>query len=52
MTTDLEQWIIPMQVKMDTLKVKHTWDLVKAPNGANIMDPMWVFSIKWDGEGN
>jgi len=41
-----------MQVEMDTLKKKHTWDLVKAPEGANVMDSKWVFAIKWDGEGN
>jgi len=52
MTTDLERWMIPMQFEMDTLKKKHTWDLVKAPEGANIMDSMWVYNIKWDGEGN
>ena len=44
--------MIPMQVKMDTLKVKHTWELVKLPLGVNIMDLMWVYNIKWDGEGN
>ena len=22
------------------------------PPGANIMDLMWVYNIKWDGEGN
>ena len=52
MATDPEQWIIPMRAEMDTLKTKHTWDLVKAPPGVNIMDSMWVFNIKWDGEGN
>lgn len=41
-----------MQVKMETLKAKHTWDLVKPPPGANIMDSMWIYNIKWDGEGN
>ena len=41
-----------MKVEMETLKSKHTWDLVKAPPGANIMDSMWVYNIKWDGEGN
>ena len=41
--TDQEQWILPMQVEMDTLKSKHTWDLVKPPPGANIMDLMWVY---------
>jgi hypothetical protein len=49
---DPEQWMVPMQVEMDMLKKKHTWDLVKAPSGANIMGSMWVYNIKWDGEGN
>src|SRR6266545_53693 len=41
-----------MQIEMDTLRVKHTWDLVKPPPGVNIMDSMWVYDIKWNGEGN
>jgi hypothetical protein len=41
-----------MQAEMDMLKAKHTWDLVKPPPGANIMDSMWIYNIKWDGEGN
>ena len=41
-----------MQIEMNTLKAKHTWDLVKPPSGANIMNSMWVYDIKWDGEGN
>ena len=41
-----------MQVKMDTLKLKHTWDLIKPPPCLNIMDSMWVYNIKWDGQGN
>ena len=41
-----------MEVEMNTLKTKHTWDLVKPPAGANVMDSMWVYDIKWDGEGN
>ncbi len=41
-----------MRVEMDTLRKKHTWDLVKAPEGANIMGSMWIYDIKWDGEGN
>ena len=52
MSTDPDRWMIPMQVEMDTLITKHTWDLVKAPPGANVMDSMWVYDIKWDGEGN
>ena len=41
-----------MRVKMETLRGKHTWDLVKSPPGVNIMDLMWVYDIKWDREGN
>ena len=52
MATDPERWTIPMNVEMETLKSKHTWDLVKPPPGVNIMDSMWVYDIKWDGEGN
>jgi hypothetical protein len=44
--------MIPMRVEMDMLRKKHTWDLVKAPEGANVMGSMWVYDIKWDGEGN
>ena len=52
MSTDPERWMIPMEIEMETLKKKHTWDLVKPPPGANIMDSMWIYDIKWDGEGN
>jgi len=52
MATDPNRWMVPMTVEMDTLTRKHTWDLVKPPEGANIMDSMWVYDIKWDGEGN
>ena len=52
MSTNPNQWMVPMKVEMEMLKSKHTWDLVKAPPGANIMDSMWVYDIKWDGEGN
>ena len=50
--TDSSRWMESMKVEMDTLKKKHTWDLVKPPPGANVMDSMWVYDIKWDGEGN
>ena len=50
--TDSSQWMESMQVEMDMLKKKHTWDLVKPLPGANVMDLMWVYDIKWDGEKN
>jgi Reverse transcriptase (RNA-dependent DNA polymerase) len=44
--------MIPMKVEMETLKAKHTWDLVDPPPGVNIMGSKWIYDIKWDGEGN
>ena len=52
MATDPDRWMVPMQVEMETLKAKHTWDLVQPPPEANIMDSMWIYDIKWDGAGN
>src|ERR1700678_1005050 len=52
MASDPERWTIPMKAEIEPLKAKCTWDLVKPPPGANIMDSMWVYDIKWDGEGN
>lgn len=51
--TDRDRWMVPMRAEIETLKAKHTWDLVRPPKGVNIMDSMWVYNIinKWDGEG-
>lgn len=43
---------LPIKVEMDTLKLRHTWDLVKLPLRVNVMDSMWVYDIKWDRKGN
>ena len=51
-STDPERWMTAMKTEIDTLKAKHTWNLVIPPPGVNIMDSMWVYDIKWDGEGN
>jgi hypothetical protein len=52
MTTDPDCRMVTMQVKMVTLMAKDTWDLVKPLTGANIMDLMWIYNIKWNGKGN
>ena len=52
MSTDSERWMKAMKIEMDTLKTKHTWDLVKPLSGANIMGSRWIYNIKRDGEGN
>ena len=51
MEIDPDRWMAAMKIEMDTLKAKHTWDLVRPPPGANVMGSMWVYDIKWDGEG-
>ena len=51
MATNPERWMVPMKVKMETLKGKHMWDLVKPPPKVNVIDLMWIYDIKWDREG-
>ena len=45
MEVDPDRWMAAMKTEMDTLKAKHTWDLVKPPPGANVMGSMWVYDI-------
>ena len=52
MATDPVRWTKAMEAEMENLKSKNTWELVKPPPDANIMDSMWIYDIKWDGEGN
>ena len=52
MNSDPERWMAAMKTEMDTLRAKHTWDLVKLLTGANIMDLMQIYDIEWDREEN
>jgi Reverse transcriptase (RNA-dependent DNA polymerase) len=52
MNTDPMRWMAAMEMEMATLKSKRTWDLVPPPLDVNIMDSMWIYDIKWDGQGN
>jgi Reverse transcriptase (RNA-dependent DNA polymerase)/GAG-pre-integrase domain/Integrase core domain len=52
MSTDPARWMAAMDTEMATLKAKNTWELVVPPPDANIMDSMWIYDIKWDGQGN
>ncbi len=49
---DEEHWKAVMDVEYGMHMLKHTWDLVDALQGANIMDCKWVYGMKWDGDGN
>ena len=52
MHTDPARWLAAMEMEMVILKEKHTWDLVLPPPDANVMESMWIYDIKWDGQGN
>jgi len=38
--------------ELETLKTAGTWDLVNAPNEANVIGSKWVFRAKKDAAGN
>ncbi|SJK98299.1 uncharacterized protein ARMOST_01564 [Armillaria ostoyae] len=47
-----KRWKAAMDMEYNMHLQKHTWDLVNAPEGANIMDCKWVYGMKWDGDSN
>ncbi len=49
---DEKCWKAAMDVEYGMHMLKHMWDLVDAPQGANIMDCKWVYGMKWDRDGN
>lgn len=51
MRVDPVRWTEATDTEYEMHMKKHTWDLVEKPPGANVMDCMWVFDIKWNGEG-
>lgn len=46
------KWHRAMQEEIDALKTNNTWDLVKLPDNAKLIDNKWVFRIKTDQGGN
>lgn len=45
-------WYPPMQSEFATLIEKGVWELVPRRVGVNVMKSMWVYALKYDGEGN
>ncbi len=52
MRLDPDRWRTAMDTEYNMHIQKHTWDLVPATPEMNVMDSMWVYDIKWDGDGN
>ncbi|GAW10056.1 retrovirus-related pol polyprotein [Lentinula edodes] len=44
-------WGPPAQAEYDALMEKGVWELVPLPQGANLMDAMWIFTSKWGSQG-
>jgi hypothetical protein len=46
-----EVWMAPTQKEYATLVGRETWVLVDQPLGANVVDCKWVFTVKYNTEG-
>ena len=42
------QWKAAMQEEMNSMKENRTWDLIHAPQNANIVGCKWTYKIKRD----
>jgi len=49
---DWPLWEKAIHEELETLKTAGTWDLVNAPNEANVIGSKWVFQAKKDAAGN
>ena len=49
---DWPLWEKAIHEELETLKTAGTWDLVNAPNEANVIGSKWVFRAKKDAAGN
>ncbi|KAI0992481.1 hypothetical protein K3495_g15704, partial [Podosphaera aphanis] len=49
---DCKNWMEAAEKELETLKEKRTWELVDPPVGANVIGNRWVFTKKYDENGN
>jgi hypothetical protein len=47
-----EKWMPPMQAEFDQLEAQGVWKRVDLPAGERVIDGMWVYDLKLDGDGN
>jgi hypothetical protein len=41
-----------MEAEYEALQANHTWDLVPAPPGANVVTGKWIFKLKLRADGS
>ncbi|KAJ3552017.1 hypothetical protein NP233_g12969 [Leucocoprinus birnbaumii] len=46
-----EAWWEPMVREINVMKARGVYELVERPVGKNIIDPKWVYALKFDGNG-
>lgn len=49
---DSENWEKAIQTELDILRDKNTWELIEPPKDRNIVGNRWVFTKKFDENGN
>ena len=49
--SDWPKWDEAIQKELDSLKKSGTWELVKRPPGANVVNSKWAFRIKKNAAG-
>lgn len=47
-----DHWVNAMKEEFASLRNSQTWEVVKPPEGANIVKCKWTYKIKRDAEGN
>jgi hypothetical protein len=45
-----EKWMPPMKAEFDQLEARGVWKRVDLPEGERVIDGMWVYDLKLDGE--
>ena len=47
-----KEWIEAIEAELNQIEKLHTWDLIDAPHGTNVIPSRYVFRRKRDADGN